>query len=88
MALSLVSSFVIFICCNCGQCCKTRIIRGRILLAPNLNIISPQEPVAYIIQVSPSAPLEELRSQESYYPSYQNPFEPPPTYDESQGHYK
>ncbi|CAG2162814.1 unnamed protein product, partial [Oppiella nova] len=125
LVFSMVFSLLLFICCNCGQCNKTRVISGHVLVGPpNLTlhphlqqeqVVPPQ--IAYIIVApasgpttttsaatddSPSTPeptivIRHAQTQSALsplqplYPAYYAnpmPFNPPPSYDESQRQYK
>ena len=97
LIFSLVSSLLIFICCNCGQCYKTRVISGHVLVgAPDMGL--PHDQQIAVIIVSPSSSTARLPSDDSLpqssavapmYPIYgPTPFQPPPSYDESQRQYK
>lgn len=97
MVLSLVTSLMVFICCNCGKCYKTRIIRGRVLMAPPAISITPQDQVTYIVVSSTSSAHPEPVQMQDYssfpnssFPnsSFPNFYLPPPSYEESQRHYK
>jgi hypothetical protein len=97
LIFSLVSSLLIFICCNCGQCYKTRVISGHVLVgAPDMAL--PHDQQIAVIIVSPSSSSARQRLDDSLphssavapmYPVYgPTHFQPPPSYDESQRQYK